>query len=95
MSLRKRCIVVAGIAVGGMIVAAPTAFADEPSCVGAGSSAVAPGQGFGYPGIRADISHFTKFVADILGTTPGALVSTTAHEHGSAPECFPEGPPLP
>jgi hypothetical protein len=49
----------------------------------------------GYPGIRADIAHFAKVVADELGTTPGQLVRGFAQQKGLAEECFPEGPPLP
>ena len=94
MWLRRRLITVALVAVGGLMAAAPSAFgaqSDNASCVGAGSSSIAPGHGFGYPGERADIAHYGQ----TFGVPPGQLVGIYAHQKGSAAECYPEGPPLP
>ena len=98
MWLRKRVATVALIAVGGLMAAAPSAFAanENASCVGAGSSALAPGQQEVWgPGTRADVSHYGISQADLLGITPGAITASFAQEKGSALECFPNGPPLP
>jgi hypothetical protein len=70
-------------------VAAPASISGNASCVGAGSSALAPGQGFGFPGERAAVSHF-------LGSTggpAGQIISSFAQQHGTADECFPNGVP--
>jgi hypothetical protein len=97
MRLRKRFITLVVVAAGGLMAAAPGAFGANPhaSCVGAGSSALAPGQGgpFGHPRARAAVSHDVKAMAAALGVSPGALVRLAAHQHGTAAQCFPGGPP--
>jgi hypothetical protein len=94
MRSRKRLGLACVIAVAGLAVSAPGALGDPPgapSCVGSGSSALAPGQGgqFAAPGARADVSHVVKSA----GGPPGQTISDAAHAHGTAQECFPEGPP--
>jgi hypothetical protein len=69
--------------------AAPAPLSGNASCVGAGSSALAPGQGFGFPGQRAQVAHFGQ----TFGVPPGQIVRMFAHEHGTAVGCFPAGPP--
>ena len=69
--------------------AAPASVSGNASCVGAGSSALAPGQEFGFPGQRAQIAHFLKS----QGGPPGQTVRSFAQMHGTADECFPAGPP--
>ena len=68
---------------------------DNPnaSCVGSGSSALAPGQGLFEAGARAAVSHFTNAAAELAGTAPGQLVIASAQDKGTAVECFPSGPP--
>lgn len=40
-------------------------------------------------GTRADLAHDIKQFSDATGTTPGAIVSSIAHEHGgSVGECL-------
>jgi hypothetical protein len=99
MRLRRRFITLALVAIGGVMAASPSAFGAQStsaSCVGAGSSALAPGQQDVWPpGTRAEIAHFGKTVADQMGVSPGSLVVTFAQQKGSAAECFPNGPPLP
>jgi hypothetical protein len=91
----SRRVVAALGAVSAFMVAAPSAVADpaslsgNASCVGAGSSALAPGQGFGFPGERAGVSHFLKS----SGGPPGQIASGFAGQHGTADECFPNGVP--
>jgi hypothetical protein len=70
-------------------VAAPASISGNASCAGAGSSALAPGQGFGFPGERAGVSHFLQS----LGGPAGQIVSGIARQHGTADVCFPEGVP--
>jgi len=97
-TLRRLTAAVAFAAVG-LVAAVPGASgAANPtaSCVGAGSSSVAPGQAltpFSVPGERATISHDVQALADAAGTTPGQLVAGSAQTHGTAPVCFPGGPP--
>ena len=98
MQLPRRLVGVCVVAVGGLAVAAPGAFGappGAPSCVGAGSSALAPGQGgqFGAPGARADVSDAVKAIAEAAGVPPGQVVSQFAQMHGTAADCFPNGPP--
>ncbi|MDT5236343.1 MAG: hypothetical protein QOF47_2330 [Mycobacterium sp.] len=89
---RRRAVVAALGAAGVLALAAPGAFASNSpnaSCVGAGSSALAPGQGFGTPGQRADVAHF-------INSQPGPggqLVKASAQQKGTADQCFPAGPP--
>jgi hypothetical protein len=91
MYRRRSLAAVLGTA-GVLALAAPGAFAansPSASCVGAGSSALAPGQGFGTPGQRADVAHF-------INSQPGPggqLVKSSAQQKGTAAECFPAGPP--
>lgn len=61
--------------------------AGEPSsnasCLGIGSSAVAP------LGLRDMVAHNTKAFAELTGVTPGYLVTTASLEHaGSFAACF-------
>ena len=95
MWLRKRLITIALVAVGGLMAAAPSAFGAEStnaSCVGAGSSALAPGQqDIWAPGTRAEISHYVNS----LGEAGREAFLASAHDKGSAADCFPNGPPLP
>ena len=99
MKLRKRITAAVALAAVGVLASVPGAFgsaAPGASCVGAGSSAVAPGQAlypFSVPGERATISHDLQALAAAAGTTTGQLASEFAHEHGTAPVCFPGGPP--
>jgi hypothetical protein len=98
MRLRKRFVTLAVVATGGLMAAAPGAFgAQSPnaSCVGAGSSALAPGQGgqFAAPGARAVVSQDVLAMAQSLGVPPGSLVAGAAQAKGTAQECFPGGPP--
>ena len=96
MRLRKRFVTLAVVACGGLMAAAPGAFGANPtaSCVGAGSSALAPGQQDVFPpGERATVSHDIQAIAGALGVPPGAVVSGAAQQHGTAAECFPGGPP--
>ena len=94
MLSRTRLMTCGVIAVMSLAVAAPGALGDPPgapSCVGSGSSALAPGQGgtFAAPGARADVSHVVKDA----GGPPGQTISSAAHAHGTAAQCFPDGPP--
>jgi len=94
MQSRKRLVTACVLAVAGLAVAAPAALGDPPgapSCVGSGSSALAPGQGgtFAAPGARADVSHVVKDA----GGPPGQTIKTAAQAHGTAAACFPNGPP--
>jgi len=52
---------------------------------------LAPGQGgtFAAPGARADVSHVVKDA----GGPPGQTISSAAHAHGTAAQCFPNDPP--
>ena len=98
MRPRRRLVAVCVVVVGGLALAAPSAFGDPPgapSCVGSGSSALAPGQGgqFSGPGARADVSQAVQAIAEALGVPPGQVISSAAHAHGTAGECFPNGPP--
>src|SRR5436305_731284 len=54
------------------------------SCVGAGSSALDPGQ-------RAPLAHFVNS----LPGPGGQFVKSFAQQKGTAEECFPNGPPGP
>ena len=67
--------------------AAPAPVSGNASCTGAGSSALAPGQGFGFPGQRAETAHFGK----TFGIPPGQVVNEFSHLHGTVDDCFPEG----
>jgi hypothetical protein len=63
------------------------ALADEPgsnaSCAGIGSSWA------GQLGIRENVAHNTQAYAEILGVTPGYLVTTAARDHaGSFFACY-------
>ena len=95
----KRMTAAVAFAAVGLVAAVPGAFgsaADTASCVGAGSSAVSPGQAlypFSVPGERATISQDVQALADAAGTTPGQVIAGSALEHGTAPVCFPGGPP--
>jgi hypothetical protein len=97
MHRRNRCLASAAGALAALALAAPSAGAapaplsGNAACVGAGSSALAPGRGFGSPGQRAGIAHFGQ----TFGVPPGMFVTQFAHSHGTADECFPEGPPGP
>ena len=81
-------------AAGALALAVPPAMAANgppanASCLGAGSSALAPGQGFGTPGERAAVSH-------LVNSAPGPggqIVKTFAQQKGTAEQCFPNGPP--
>src|SRR5262245_1499053 len=94
----KRMTAAVALAAVGLVAAVPGASgaADTASCVGAGSSSVAPGQAltpFSVPGERATISHDVLALADAAGTTPGQLTAGAAQAHGTAQVCFPGGPP--
>lgn len=39
-------------------------------------------------GTRSDIAHLFKQIADAIGITPGAIVSSFAHRHGAAADCL-------
>jgi hypothetical protein len=101
MKLRRRITAAAALAAVGVVAAVPNAFGSaalnpKASCVGSGSSALAPGQAlapFSVPGARAMVAHDTQAMAAAAGTTPGQLVSGAAQTHGTAPVCFPGGPP--
>lgn len=101
MKVRRRIVAAVALAAVGLVTAVPGAFgsaADNPnaSCVGSGSSSVAPGQAlnpFAVPGERAQISKDVQAMAAAAGTTPGQLVSGAAQTHGTALVCFPGGPP--
>jgi hypothetical protein len=101
MNMRKRITAAAALAAVGVITAVPSAFGDagtnpNASCVGSGSSAVAPGQAltpFSVPGERAQISKDVQALAAAAGTTPGQLIAGSAQTHGTAAVCFPAGPP--
>jgi hypothetical protein len=101
MKIRKRITAAVALAAVGVVAAAPSASgsaATNPnaSCVGSGSSSVAPGQAlnaFAVPGERAQISKDVQAMAAAAGTTPGQLVAGAAQAHGTAPVCFPGGPP--
>jgi hypothetical protein len=100
--LRKTFIAAAVVTIAGLI-SAPGAFgsaADNPnaSCLGSGSSALAPGQNlpFSAPGARANVSHFVVTVGHLLGVPPGQFIGGPggfAHQKGTAAQCFPFGPP--
>jgi hypothetical protein len=91
---RRQSVVAVLGAAGALAIAVPGAVASNStnaSCVGAGSSALAPGQGFGTPGQRAGVAHF-------LNAQPGPggqLVKSFAQQKGTAAQCFPAGPPGP
>jgi hypothetical protein len=97
--VRRHLVAVCVVAVAGLALTAPGAFGDPPgapSCVGSGSSALAPGQAanpFAVPGARADVSRAVQAIADALGVPPGQVVKALAQQHGTAEECFPNGPP--
>jgi hypothetical protein len=101
MKVRRRIIAAVALAAVGVVTAVPSAFgsaATNPtaSCVGTGSSSVAPGQAlnqFAVPGERATIAHDVQGLAAAAGTTPGQLTAGAAQLHGTALECFPGGPP--
>ena len=84
----RRCSVVAAIgAAGALALATPGALAansPNASCVGAGSSALDPGQ-------RAPLAHFVNS----LPGPGGQFVKSFAQQKGTAEECFPNGPPGP
>jgi hypothetical protein len=91
MSHRMSAIAVLGTATA-FALGVPTALAaNSPNagCVGAGSSALAPGQGDFAPGGRADVSQFLNS----LSGPSGQYVKGSAQEKGTAEQCFPEGPP--
>ena len=99
MKTLKRLTATVALAAVGVVAAVPGAFgsaAPTASCVGAGSSAVSPGQAlypFSVPGERATIAHDVQALAAGAGTAPGQFMSESAHAHGTAPVCFPGGPP--
>src|SRR5262245_58686346 len=99
MTIRRRIIAVVAPAAVGLFIAVPSAFGSaaanpNASCVGSGSSPVAPGQAlnaFAVPGERAQISEDVQAMAAALGTTPGQLVAGAAYVHRTAGVCFPAG----
>jgi hypothetical protein len=101
MKIRKRIIAAVALAAIGVVTAVPSAFGaagtnPTASCVGSGSSSVAPGQAlnqFAVPGERAQISEDVLALAAAAGTTPGQLIAGSAQTHGTAAVCFPAGPP--
>jgi hypothetical protein len=96
--LRKRFALVALVAIGGMMAAAPNAFGAQSanaSCIAAGFSSLAPGQQDVFPpGTTAEIVHGANAAADALGVPPGQLAVQFAQQKGTDAECFPEGPPF-
>ena len=99
MKTLKRLTAAVALAAVGVVAAVPGAFgsaAPTASCVGAGSSAVSPGQAlypFSVPGERATIAHDVQALAAAGGTTPGQVTAGSAQAHGTATVCFPGGPP--
>jgi hypothetical protein len=101
MKVRRRIAAAVALAAVGVVTAVPSAFGSAAtnataSCVGSGSSSVAPGQAlnqFAVPGERATIAHDVQAAAAALGTTPGQLTAPAAQTHGTALDCFPGGPP--
>jgi hypothetical protein len=101
MTIRRRIIAAVAPAAVGLVIAVPSAFGSaaanpSASCVGSGSSSVAPGQAlnvFAVPGERAQISQDVLAIAAASGTTPGQVVAGAAQVHGTAAVCFPAGPP--
>jgi hypothetical protein len=99
MKAFRRITAAVAVAAVSLVAAAPGAFGSanpSASCVGAGSSSVAPGQALSpisLPGERATISHDVQDLAVLAGTTPGQLAAGFAHAHGTAQACFPGGPP--
>jgi hypothetical protein len=101
MKIRRRIIAAVALAAIGVVTAVPSAFGaagtnPTASCVGSGSSSVAPGLAltpFSVPGERAQISADVQAMAAAAGTTPGQLVAGAAQLHGTAAVCFPAGPP--
>jgi hypothetical protein len=99
--LHRRLAAAVALAAVGVVTAIPSAFGaagtnPTASCVGSGSSSVAPGQAlnpFAVPGERAQISKDVQAMAAAASTTPGQLVAGAAQAHGTAVECFPGGPP--
>ena len=91
MSHRTSAIAVLGTATA-LALGVPTALAansTNASCVGAGSSALAPALGDFGPGARADVSQFLNSLSE----PSGLIVMGSAQQKGTAEECFPEGPP--
>ena len=73
MKLRRRITAAVALAAIGAVASAPGAFGSaspNASCVGAGSSSVAPGQAlypFSVPGERATIAHDVQALAAEIG----------------------------
>ena len=81
---------VTSLALGASVAsAAPAPLSGKASCAGAGSSALAPGQGFGTAGERADIAHLVNSAPGPGGQT----IKQIAQQKGTADQCFPAGPP--
>jgi hypothetical protein len=97
--LRKRIALVAVVVVGALMAVAPAAFGAQSTnaaCIGAGASALAPGQQeFFPPGTVAAVAHFLHEEARENEAPTGQIVKAFAQQKGSAEDCFPNGPPLP